>query len=127
MPADSTRQPHPSPIDILNTLLSSDPLDHWARHVLTLVSDSCGSEARAAFLSVTRNDAQTVLDLAFDYSEAGFYEHAIDLLDLHHASKVTPVAVPNPLERTAMTHYTLAWLKAQIEAARCCRRTYHSP
>jgi tetratricopeptide (TPR) repeat protein len=112
--ADSIDRPSSSPNDILSTLLSSDPLDHWARHALAVVTGDSETEER--FVSVTRNDAQTILDLAFDYSEAGFYEHAIDLINLHHASEATPVAVPNPLGRTAMTHYALAWLKARVEA-----------
>jgi tetratricopeptide (TPR) repeat protein len=114
--ADPIGQAHPTPNDILTSLLSIDPLDHWARHVALLVAGASCRATREAFLNASRNDAQTILDLAFDYSDAGFCQYAIDLLNLHHASEVTRVAVPNPLERTAMTHYTLAWLKAQIEA-----------
>ncbi|MES2995262.1 MAG: DUF5107 domain-containing protein [Verrucomicrobiota bacterium] len=85
---------------ILSNLLAVDPLDHWATHV-----------KEGGIPAATRNDAQTILDLAFDYAEAGFLQEAIDLLGQHHAMVVSPVAVPNPLERTAMTHYALAWLK----------------
>ncbi len=83
---------------------------------MTLADEGSGRATEESFLNVTRNDAQTVLDLVFDYSEAGFYELAIDLLELHHANEVIPVAVPNPLERTAMSRYVLAWLKAQTKA-----------
>ncbi|WP_075090961.1 DUF5107 domain-containing protein [Haloferula sp. BvORR071] len=86
----------------LADLLAIDPLDHWAR----LVAGEDISEA-------TRNDAQTILDLAFDFCEAGFYSEAIALLEDHHAKEVAPVAVPNPLERTPMTHYLLARLMAE--------------
>lgn len=86
----------------LDALLGVDPLDHWTRHV-------AGHDVGGPM----RNDAQTILDLVFDYSEAGFFPEAIALLELHHSRAVTPVAVPNPLERTAMTRYVLAWLMSQ--------------
>ncbi|MBT8037254.1 MAG: DUF5107 domain-containing protein [Verrucomicrobiae bacterium] len=105
-----------TPSDPLTGLLRTDPLDHWAKHVLEYVTDvTIPSENR--FLTTTRNDAQTILDLVFDYAEAGFYQHAIDLLDLHHRSDIQSVAVPNPMERSAMTHYALAWLKSITGAA----------
>lgn len=86
--------------EILADLLEVDPLDHWALHVLNgKISETC------------RNDAQTILDIVFDYCEAEFYEEAITLLESHHAGQIRPVAVPNPSERTAMTYYVLAWLK----------------
>jgi tetratricopeptide (TPR) repeat protein len=79
-----------------------DPLDHWARL-------GAGEDITVA----TRNDAQTILDLVFDFCEAGFFSKAIALLESHHAHEVAPVAVPNPLERTPMTRYVLAWLLAE--------------
>ncbi len=108
------QQSHQTPIEILEALLQIDPLDHWASHVATQVAPD-RHELRDYFLTSTRNDAQTILDLVFDYGEAGFFRHAIDLLHLHHASKVTQVAVPNPLQQTAMTHYALAWLQRQAK------------
>ena len=90
----------------LAALLVIDPLDHWAR----LVAGEDIAES-------TRNDAQTILDLAFDFREAGFYREAIALLEDHHARAVAPVAVPNPLERTPMTRYLLAWLLAETGQA----------
>ena len=91
---------------ILETLLEADPLDHWALLILHGELAACA-----------RNDAQTVLDLGFDLAEAGFLEEAIALLDHHHANAVTPVAVPNPMERSPMTRYLLAWLKYQLGSA----------
>ncbi|BCX49708.1 tetratricopeptide repeat-containing protein [Haloferula helveola] len=90
----------------LEPLLASDPLDHWARVVRGLVE---GKGIRIP--DACRNDAQTVLDLAFDFEEAGFFAEAIELIEAHHAAETTPVAVPNPLERTTMTAYVLAWFK----------------
>ncbi len=92
--------------DVLSALLAEDPLDHWARWESALTDNQ-----REAFFELTRNDAQTILDLAFDYADAGFFADAAALLEAHHAAPVTPVAVPNPSERTPMTRYALAWLR----------------
>ncbi|MBK1827322.1 DUF5107 domain-containing protein [Haloferula rosea] len=86
---------------ILEELLASDPLDHWATHVSGDIDK---------FLSGTRNDAQTILDLVFDYSDAGFRDEALALLALHDQHGTTDCAVPNPLERSQMTAYAKAWL-----------------
>jgi len=107
-----------SPVETLERLLAIDPLDQWARHVLSIVSENRAAESE--FLKTTRNDAQTALDIAFDYCEAGFFAHAIGLLELHHTNEVTPVAVPNPLQRSPMTHYVLAWLKVQLGSNDAC-------
>lgn len=96
--------------EILETLLKADPLDHWACFEACLL---CGNNFND-FLKVTRNDAQTILDIVFDYCDAGLYEEAIILLESHHEHGVTPVAVPNPLETSQLTHYTLAWLYEQV-------------
>lgn len=94
--------------DVLRPLLAADPLDHWARYELSLLEPARISE----FLTLSRNDAQTVLDLAFDYADAGLFSEAIGLLELHHAHPVAPAPVPNPLGRSPSTHYALAWLHA---------------
>jgi Tfp pilus assembly protein PilF len=57
------------------------------------------------------------LDLVFDYSEAGLHRYAIELLNWHHEHGVVPVAVPNPMQHSAMTRYALAWLKSQTNSA----------
>ncbi len=109
-----------TPTELLNELLRTDPLDHWARHALEYVagvSSPVASPPSSSFLAATRNDAQTILDLVFDYAEAGFYQHAIDLLELHHSNPTDAVAVPNPMERSAMTHYALAWFKSITHAS----------
>ncbi len=92
---------------ILDTALAHDPLDHWARWEREPESDR--------FAELTRNDGQTILDLAFDYLEAGFPDGAIRLIEWHHRQPVIPVAVPNPLARTPMTAYLLARLQNSLE------------
>jgi len=107
--------------DELKALLKIDPLDHWARHALGDVD---------GFLTKSRNDAQTILDIAYDYVDGGFVEEAISLLKLHHKHEVTQVAVPNPLEKSQLTHYLLAYLSQapkQLEAARLLSSDYFFP
>ncbi len=96
-------------LEVLKHLLAVDPLDHWAQ----LEQALCQGRA-AALPPSSRNDAQTALDVAFDYSDCGCFTEAAAVLDQHHRNEVRPVQVPNPLERTAMTHYALAW------ALTCC-------
>lgn len=93
---------------ILAGLLAIDPLDHWARHEEALLSGDYSS-----FLTLSRNDAQTVLDLVFDYAWAGLWTEALGLLRLHAANPVAAAPVPNPLARTALSAYVLAWLQAK--------------
>jgi tetratricopeptide (TPR) repeat protein len=92
---------------VVEKLLEIDPLDHWA-----LAEQSKLTRGRAKLAAESRNDAQTALDIAFDYADCGCLAAAIELLEAHHADEVAAVQVPNPLERTVMTHYTLAWLLA---------------
>ena len=93
--------------ELLGDVLSADPLDHWARYEGT----TCGLITKGDFLGTSRNDAQTILDLAFDYSDAGFTDDAAKLIERHLAQPVPPAAVPNPSSRTPMCLYALAWLK----------------
>jgi len=97
---------------VLADLLAVDPLDHWARHASGDVD---------AFLAKSRNDAQTVLDIVYDYVDAGFCGEAIGLLELHHRSAAHEVAVPNPLEKSQMTQYALAWLTGSAERLKNAR------
>lgn len=102
--------------EALAALLKTDPLDHWARHILVVMGDSPES-----FLKTSRNDAQTILDLAFDYCEAGLVNEALSLVDLHHEQATDACAVPNPLAKSQMTLYLKAWLTrdpADLESAR---------
>ncbi len=95
---------------VLSNLLAVDPLDHWARCESALLGQP---DAEMRFLELSRNDAQTALDLAFDYADAGFVADAIGVLERHRRNPVAPVAVPNPLERSQSVLYTLAWLHAE--------------
>jgi tetratricopeptide (TPR) repeat protein len=112
--------------ELLEEVLSTDPLDHWARYECTCQ----GTLGKASFLDVIRNDAQTILDLAFDYAEAGFLDDAATLLERHLANPQADCAVPNPLSRTPMTRYVLAWLKKDkklLEKARTQSPDYFFP
>lgn len=93
--------------EVIQQLLKTDPLDHWA-----LAEWNHQANGSAQLSPLSRNDAQTALDVAFDYADCGCFGEAIELLNNHHADPVTAVHVPNPMERSQLTHYTLAWLKA---------------
>ncbi|PXA04471.1 DUF5107 domain-containing protein [Coraliomargarita sinensis] len=117
---------------VLEKLLEVDPLDHWA-----LAEQAKLARGVAQLAEESRNDAQTALDIAFDYADFGCLEEAIELLQAHHDSEVTTVQVPNPLQRSLMTHYALAWLFAEkgdagkaheaLEAARVASPGYCFP
>lgn len=92
---------------LLEKVMALDPLDHWARYEGTF----CGLISRDGFLEACRNDAQTILDLAFDYADAGFSGDAAALIRWHLENPVTPAAVPNPSSRSPICHYVLAWLQ----------------
>ena len=113
-------------LEILGDLLEVDPLDHWARHQMMLAGELTEQE----FLTSCRNDAQTILDLVFDYAEAGFTDEAIGLLELHLENEVPSAAVPNPLARAVSCRYVLAWLKqdrTRLAAARKQSPDYFFP
>jgi len=92
---------------LLEKVMAVDPLDHWARYEGTF----CGLISKGAFLTSCRNDAQTILDLAFEYSDAGFYGDAAALIQCHLENPVTLAAVPNPSSRSPICYYVLAWLQ----------------
>lgn len=92
-------------LQILDDLHKVDPLDQWAQFEKRMLLGNF-----ELFLTSSRNDAQTVIDIAFDYAEAGFYDEAIEMIELHHKSDIKECAVPNPMQSTAMTHFILAWL-----------------
>lgn len=89
----------------LTSLLGIDPLDHWALAEQAKLSTNVTKLADSS-----RNDAQTALDVAFDYADCGCFAEAMELLEQHLDGDVFPVAVPNPLERTPMVKYVMAWL-----------------
>lgn len=96
---------------ILQELLKRDPLDHWAFYELVRQTPEGKSDE---FLVRCRNDAQTILDLASNYIEGGFIQEAIGLVELHQNSPTPSTVTPNPLARTAMTKFVLAWLYSHI-------------
>lgn len=95
---------------LLDALLCRDPLDAWALYERSLHDDDFET-----FLERTRNDAQTILDLAFDYADAGWRADAMRLLAFHHDHPLPPCPVPNPLARSQMTRYLQAWLTEDLE------------
>lgn len=92
----------------IDAVLREDPLDHWARHERALLAGAATVDAGDAFFEVMRSDpAQTCLDVAFDYTEAGLYDEAESLLARLVGWAAPRQGVP------AVVHYTLAWLHAK--------------
>jgi tetratricopeptide (TPR) repeat protein len=65
--------------------VAMDPLDFWARNEMVLASRAAGAapeaERRLRELSgLMRDEAQTYLDIAYDYAGAGLWDEASDLL-----------------------------------------------
>jgi len=94
---------------VLANLLAIDPLDQWARYELACLQNSFQN-----FLKSSRNDAQTMIDLAFDYAEAGLYKEAVNLLELHHGHPVPECVVPNSMKKSVMTKILSAWLNDRL-------------
>ena len=112
------RKVDPESPTILRDVLGVDPLDHWARHELLLADEMSVND----FLNTCRNDAQTILDLVFDYADAGFLSEAADLLELHLDSLLVEGSVPNPLARAVVSRYVLAWLKQDLNLLETARQ-----
>ncbi len=76
-------------------ILQQDPLDFWARHENILASRQQGQILDAGVNSVhdTSVETQLYLDIVFDYTNAGLWVDAIDLLEslLERNSKDAPV------------------------------------
>jgi len=89
----------------LTELFKTDALDQWAKFELANLSGNFDD-----FIQSSRNDAQTILDIAFDYAEAGFYAEAIAVIELHQQNEIPACAVPNPMAESIMTEFALAWL-----------------
>lgn len=95
----------------LESILMKDPLDHWARICQSLISSGSIEIHKSC-----RNDAQTILDVAFDFIEAGFLSEALELIEKHEGTPTACSAVPNPLQRSPMTDYLKAWLLSQQDS-----------
>lgn len=93
---------------VLSKLYETDALDQWANFQMGILGNDFSE-----FLKSSRNDAQTVIDIAFDYAEGGFYSEAIQLIKLHNENPVEESAVPNPMGTSPMMTFVLAWLHEQ--------------
>lgn len=91
---------------VLQELLKQDKLDQWANFELGVLQ-----EDHSRFLKLSRNDSQTIIDIAFEYIEAGLYQRAADLLNLHLSEPVADCAVPNPMGKSLMPQLMLAHIQ----------------
>jgi tetratricopeptide (TPR) repeat protein len=94
---------------ICREVLERDKLNHLARYVLTIVS---GRGRNSFYSGLLSNPAQTVLDIAFDLSNAGFVSDAATLV-----KGAIAIAPDN-----AMLNYTLAYYCDQLGNARAAAK-----
>jgi tetratricopeptide (TPR) repeat protein len=85
-------------IRLAHETIAIDPLDLRARHELALLAPDTQDE----FLQLLNGDAQACLDLAIDYTEAGFWADAVRLIErfIDHAG--ASASYP-------MLRYTAGW------------------
>ena len=91
---------------VVRETLRSDALDHWAGFEAVLIQRAIGDataadQAQHRWIARTGLRTPTMLDIAFDYTEAGLFEEASALLEL--------IADP-----PAMIGYTRAWVLDQL-------------
>ena len=87
---DSARQ-------VIEVAVALDPLNHWAHNELALLTGD-----PSQLIRILRGDVQNYLDLAFDYSDAGLYEEASEILKMLESSY-------------PMIYYALGYFAAQID------------
>ena len=86
--------------ETLDAVLKSDPLDHLARWV---------RGDRKGFLARTRNNVQTVLDVAYDLIDMGRKDEAKELLEWY-LKEVGHCGARSAGESNLMLKYVLEWL-----------------
>ena len=72
-------------VRLANQIAQSDPLDHQSRNELLLLKSAKGLKREAKITKndlnrIMRNEVQSYLELATDYSNCGLYDEAIDIL-----------------------------------------------
>ncbi len=93
----------------VESVIARDLLDYYALNELALIKaamgDSVGSELAAQeLLKRSRGDFRTLLDIAFDYAEAGFFADALGLLE----------RLPEEARTHYLAPYALGWLHSKI-------------
>jgi tetratricopeptide (TPR) repeat protein len=105
-----------SALQTAHETLAFDPLNHWARNELVLAMQALNEPTdyhQAELIRVLRGSAQSYLDLALDYSSAGLYSEAIDLLKGFLAMENTSTA-PQAGKSYPMVYYALGYFNAQM-------------
>ena len=96
--------------------LAFDPLDHWARNEMVLAMQALGEPVdyqQAELIRILRGSAQSYLDLAFEYSNAGLYPEAVDILKGFLTLQDSSTA-PQAGKSYPMVYYALGYFAAQM-------------
>ena len=88
----------------VHAALELDPLDHWINNELAFLTGD-----KTELIHILRGDVQNYLDLAFDYSNAGLYEEANDILSPLPLGEGLGVRVTYPI-----VYYALGYFAAQM-------------
>ena len=96
---------------LTDSVIQRDPLDFWARNEQMLAFREQGQiakaeELQAQIVRIFRAEPQLYLDIAFDYSNAGLWNEAHDLLDslIARRGKDSPVY---PMLQYALGYYAI--------------------
>ena len=108
-------------LELTQATLREDPLDFWAGYESYLAAKALGradsGEQLTKLRRLVRDDVQSYLELAVDYSHAGFLDEAVDVLNLLPRSGPTePIGV-------AMVDYYLGYFHG--EKGDTARRAEH--
>jgi tetratricopeptide (TPR) repeat protein len=91
-------------LQLTNQIIKMDVLDHQSRNELILLKTADEAEsARSNLDKIMRDDIQSYLELAVDYSNCGFYDEAIDILSRLEKKQTT----------FPMVYYYLGYLWSQ--------------
>jgi tetratricopeptide (TPR) repeat protein len=99
--------------------LEFDPLDHWARNELVLSTQALGESAdfeRAELSRILRGSAQSYLDLALEYSNAGLFAEAIGIL-MDFIVLADASSAPQAGKSYPMVYYALGYFYEQLGGA----------
>jgi tetratricopeptide (TPR) repeat protein len=92
---------------LLQSTTQLDPLDWWTRYLQGETLDC---------------DLQTRLDIAHDYTRAGFFENAVQILE---SAVSSPRDLPDQnLGALPLVHYTLGWLHEKLNNKKAALRAF---
>ena len=106
-------------VDLARDTRSLDVLDFWSQNELELLAPGPDPHDPTLF-AMMRWEPRNVLDLAFDYAEAGFFGEGAALIQRFHR------AVDDRVTGSPMLIYSLGFFQQKLGDAEAARKTYSS-